>query len=399
MSEPPDTIEPEYRMHLLGSIHDIPAQAWDSLLADRQQDVLSSHAMLACFEDSGSVDGAVKPAINIDKARSTGWVPRHLAIQDAAGQWVAAMPLYEKWHSYGEYVFDWAWAQAYERNGLSYYPKLLSAIPFSPVPGARWLGDQSLAPHLLLQLGQWARQQGLSSIHILLPQPAVALEHTPGWMQRHGVQFHWQNAGYADFEGFLSTLTQPKRKKIRAERRKVLHAGVHFERLRGEAITDEHWDFFYHCYCTTYAEHHSTPYLTREFFRLAARRLASHWLMVVAYRNGRMIAASLLIIAGSRLLGRYWGAIERVDCLHFEAAYYQSIEAAIELRLERVEGGAQGEHKLARGFEPVPTCSWHWLAQPAFAKAVQRYLDEEGPAIGQYLSELEERAPFKRASE
>jgi predicted N-acyltransferase len=379
----------QYRMQVHASMSDIPASEWNALLGDSPADqCFSSHEFLLAFETSGSVDSP-------QGRQGTGWVPRPVTLRNEHERLCAALILYEKWHSYGEYVFDWSWAQAYEQHGRAYYPKLLSAVPFTPVPGLRVAGDPAARVALLNALGPWAQKAGYSSIHLLLPSPALAIASQPGWMQRHGVQFHWHNRGYYDFDAYLADLTQPKRKKIRAERRKVRDAQVRIERVCGGEISEAHWDFFYQCYCRTYAEHHSTPYLTREFFEHTAAALPQLWHMVIAYQNGRPIASSLFARAGARLLGRYWGALTRVDCLHFELAYYQGIEWAIALGLAQVEGGAQGEHKLARGFGPVPTESWHWIADPPFAQAIGRFLSREGPALGAYIDELAERAPFK----
>jgi predicted N-acyltransferase len=329
----------------------------------------------------------------------TGWQPLFLTLW-RAGELVAATPLYAKAHSYGEYVFDWAWADAYERHGLQYYPKLLSAIPFTPVSGPRLLAADAQAQGALIQaLIDQARQSGLSSLHILFPpsDEAHALR-AAGLMLRHSVQFHWHNAGHADFESFLATLAQPKRKKIRAERRKVAQAGIRFERLVGTAIESHHWEFFARCYSNTYAEHHSSPYLSQAFFETIGRTMPENLVLIVARRADRLIAASLLVRDADRLYGRYWGALERVDCLHFETAYYQAIEAAIELGAGTLEGGAQGEHKMARGFLPEPTCSAHWLAEPAFADAIDRFLAREGNAMAGYIDELRERSPFLTGS-
>ena len=330
--------------------------------------------------------------------RGTGWQPAHLTLWRGR-ELTAAAPLYVKSHSYGEYVFDWAWADAYQRHGLRYYPKLLCAVPFTPVTGPRLLAidapaRDALAKALLAQ----AREARLSSLHLLFPaaDEARVLEGA-GLTLRRSVQFHWRNAGYDDFEQFLSTLAQPKRKKIRAERRKVAQAGVRFTRLLGREIGEAHWDFFFRCYESTYAAHGSTPYLTREFFLAIGERMPEHLVLVIAHRDARPIAASLLVRDATRLYGRYWGALERVDCLHFETAFYQSIEAAIELRVEVLEGGAQGEHKMSRGFLPEPTCSAHWLAEPAFADAVDRFLAREGAMVDGYIDELRERSPFARA--
>jgi predicted N-acyltransferase len=342
------------------------------------------HDFLAALERHGCV------------GRGTGWLPEHLCLFDGETL-AAAAPLYRKQHSWGEYVFDWAWADAYERHGLRYYPKLVCAVPFTPVSGPRLLArDEAARDALAAALLAHARASRVSSLHVLFPSPRDAdLLDARGTMARRGVQFHWRNAGYASFDDFLGSLSQPKRKKIRAERRKVREAGVRFERLAGEAIGDTEWDFFVRCYEATYAAHGSTPYLNRAFFGAIGRAMPEHLLLVRALRDGRPIAASLLVRDERRLYGRYWGAIEHVPCLHFETAYYQAIEAAIELGAEVIEGGAQGEHKMARGFLAEPTRSAHWLAEPAFAEAVDRYLAREGQAIDGYLDELSERSPFR----
>ncbi len=325
----------------------------------------------------------------------TGWQPLFLTLWHNK-QLLAATPLYAKAHSYGEYVFDWAWADAYERHGLQYYPKLLSAIPFTPVTGPRLLAVDAQAQGALIDaLLEQARESRLSSLHLLYPRAdeAEALR-AAGLMLRRSVQFHWRNDGYPDFESFLATLAQPKRKKIRAERRKVAQAGITFERLIGGAIEQRHWEFFARCYGNTYAEHHSSPYLNQAFFERIGQTMPENLVLILAKRGDQPIAASLLVRDADRLYGRYWGAIERVDCLHFETAYYQAIEAAIDLGAGVLEGGAQGEHKMARGFLPEATCSVHWLAEPAFADAVDRFLAREGNAMAGYIDELRERSPF-----
>lgn len=362
---------------------EIDPRQWEALRHGDTQPFLS-HAWLGLLESSGCV------------TEETGWRPLHLVLE-RNHQLVAAVPLYLKGHSYGEYVFDWAWADAYRRHGLDYYPKLLSAIPFTPVPGTRLLAADAPAREALAQaLIELARESGVSSLHVLFPDPEEAtLLESAGAMIRRGVQFHWQNEGWPDFEAFLASLTQPKRKKIRAERRKVAESGVSFRRLSGRDISEADWAFFCRCYDNTYAEHHSTPYLNREFFTGLGERLPDSVVMVIAERAGRPIASSLLMRDAQRMYGRYWGAIETVPCLHFETCYYQAIEAAIEMGIQVIEGGAQGEHKMARGFSPQPTVSAHWLAEPAFADAVQRFLEREGNAVSGYLDELNDRTPFK----
>ena len=375
-----------YRTRILRSLDKIDPEQWDVLVDANGGggQAFVRHAFLHALEDSGCV------------GRGTGWLPEHLCLFRGE-RLAAAAPLYRKQHSWGEYVFDWAWADAYARHGLRYYPKLVCAVPFTPVAGPRLLardaaGRRALAAALL----EHAREAGVSSLHLLFPPPAEAdALAAAGSMIRRGVQFHWRNAGYRSFDDFLATLTQPKRKKIRAERRKVGEAGVSLRRLAGREITAAHWDFFFVCYEATYAAHGSTPYLSRGFFRRIAERMPEQLLLVLAERAGRPIAASLLVHDADRLYGRYWGAVEYLPCLHFETAYYQAIEAAIELGLAVVEGGAQGEHKMARGFLPEPTCSAHWLAEPAFADAVDRFLAREGLMIDGYLDELAEHSPFR----
>lgn len=345
-----------------------------------------SYAFLHAMHESGSASEA------------SGWQPRYLTLwQDDA--LVAALPMYAKFHSYGEYVFDWAWADAYRRNGLEYYPKLLSAIPFTPVTGGRLLAAHAQARTALIVALQKVQQANdLSSTHILYPpeSEARALEKA-GFMLRKGVQFHWQNQGYDNFEQFLSTLEQKKRKNIRAERRKVHEAGITMRRVEGKDATESDWKFFKRCYDHTYRAHHSSPYLNLDFFLRIGQTMPENILLVVAEREGRPIASSLLIYDQHALYGRYWGAIEQHPCLHFEAAYYQPLEFCIANKIMAFEGGAQGEHKMARGFLPQQTWSAHWLAHPGFADAVENFLGQEGKGIEAYVDELNERNPFKNA--
>jgi predicted N-acyltransferase len=334
---------------------------------------------------------------------STGWQPQFLVLM-RDGVLAAACPLYLKAHSYGEYVFDWAWADAYQRHGLSYYPKLLDAVPFTPVPGPRLLArDDADRRLLLLAMQQLAVDAKLSSAHLLfLDEADQEAARASGWMMRSTVQFHWINRApepYRDFADFLSTLQRDKRKKIQQERRRVGEAGVALVALEGAAIETADWDFFYRCYTRTYREHHSTPYLTRDFFIQMAREMPANWLLFIASKDGARIAASLIAIDPLRkaAFGRYWGAVEHVPCLHFEACYYGPLAWCIEHGYQRFEGGAQGEHKMARGLLPVQTWSAHWLAHPQFARAVADFLEREGAGVESYLDELNERRPFKDA--
>jgi predicted N-acyltransferase len=311
--------------------------------------------------------------------------------------------MYLKQHSYGEYVFDWAWADAYERHGLAYYPKLLVAVPFTPVPGSRLLAiDIKTRAALAQAVRAHARDVGASSVHVLFhdTEDRAALPDS-SWMARQNVQFHWDHTAAGEpptFEAFLARLQREKRKKIAQERRKVVAARVTFSVHVGAAIDATSWDFFYRCYVNTYRLHRSTPYLSRQFFRAMARSMPDHWLMFLAQRDGKPIASSLIAIDPHLrcAYGRYWGAVEHVDCLHFEACYYQPLQWCIDNGYRRFEGGAQGEHKMARGLLPVRTHSSHWLDHPAFAQAVDEYLQAEGHGIDAYVDELSERDPFKR---
>jgi predicted N-acyltransferase len=324
-------------------------------------------------------------------ARS-GWVPRFLLVR-RAGALIGAMPLFAKSHSYGEYVFDWAWADAHERHGVDYYPKLLSAIPFTPVRGRRLLGaEQALLVDAALEL---ARDS--SSLHVLFPcEEELPFFVARGMLLRRTVQFHWRNAGYADFEDFLARMTHARRKKIKQERRRVRDAGVSFTWLEGASIRRNHWEFFNRCYRRTYAEHRSTPYLSLDFFLRIGKALADNLALLLAERDGRPLAAALFFKDESTLYGRYWGALEHVPLLHFECCYYQAIEYAIGRRLAVFEGGAQGEHKLWRGLLPVEAPSAHWLAHPKFARAVENFLEREGAGVARYVDELCEHSPFKK---
>ena len=367
----------------------IDRDAWNALVdADADANPFLRHEFLAALTASG----AAVPA--------TGWHP-HYVLLTRDGVMHAAAPLYRKDHSYGEYVFDWAWAEAYQRAGLAYYPKWLVAVPFTPVPGTRLLARDDAARRALASalLGQ-ARDSGGSSLHVLLAPPRdIAALHAAGMQVRDGVQFHWRNAGYAHFDEFLARLAQPKRKKIRAERRRVAAAGVTVERRVGRAISDADWRFFFRCYVATYRAHLSAPYLNLEFFRRLAATMPEHLLLVLAHRAGAPVAAALGVFdegrAAPRLYGRYWGAVESIDCLHFECCYYQMIEFAIERKLAWFEGGAQGAHKLARGLDPAPTRSAHWLADPTMSGAVARFLARERAGVAAAIDELNEHRAFK----
>ncbi|MDP9046107.1 MAG: GNAT family N-acetyltransferase [Pseudomonadota bacterium] len=368
----------------------LDAGQWDALVEMRPGGTpFMRHAYLLAMHRSGSA------------VSRTGWQPQFLAVFDGTTL-IAACPLYLKDHSYGEYVFDWAWADAYQRHGLDYYPKLLDAVPFTPVPGPRLLARDLDGRRLLLRaMQQLARDAGLSSAHLLFPDPDdQEAARAEGWMMRSTIQFHWTQRDerpYADFADLLASLQREKRKKIQQERRRVAEAGVSFTALQGPQITPDDWGFFYRCYAQTYREHHSTPYLTRDFFTRMAAAMPENWLLFLAWKEGQRIAASLIGIdpLGQAAYGRYWGAIEHVSCLHFEACYYQPLAWCIAQGYRRFEGGAQGEHKMARGLLPVQTWSAHWLAHPQFARAVADFLEREGEGLAEHLSELNDRRPYK----
>ena len=370
----------------------IDADTWNALLANEADpSPFMRHEYLCALHASGAA------------VAETGWQAQFVGLWEGS-ELVAACPMYLKRHSYGEYVFDWAWANAFEQHGLNYYPKALVAVPFTPVPGARLLArDANARSALVSALLDHAREENLSSLHLLFVQPQdIAACEAAGMMLRHTVQFHWSGLGpdglaYRDFDHFLASLQQEKRKKIRQERRKVQESGVVFRSSQGRDISPADWRFFYRCYERTYLEHGNAPYLSPAFFERMASDMPENWLLFIAECKGQPIASSLIGLDTAKgvAYGRYWGALERVDCLHFEACYYQPLAWCIAHGFQRFEGGAQGEHKMARALMPVSTTSAHWLAHPAFADAVGRFLQREGEGVGQYLDHLSERSPLK----
>jgi uncharacterized protein len=372
-------------------IASISAPEWDSLAPGQP---LLSHAFLCALHATECA------------APSTGWRPRYVtAWRD--GRLAGALPLYAKAHSYGEYVFDWAWADAFRRHGRRYYPKLVAAVPFTPAPGPRLLAHDdatrgALLAHALALL-RAARERGnagASSLHILFPSAEEArFCADAGMIVRNGVQFRWENPGYCDFGDYLAAFNHDKRKKVKQERRKVAEAGITFRRVVGREITSQLWNFFTKCYERTYHEHGSTPYLTPAFFARIAVTMPEHLLLVVGERGGRPLCAALDVFDGATLWGRYWGTAEHVPGLHFEACYYQAIEFCIERRIARFEGGAQGVHKLARGLLPVTTFSAHAIAESDFAAAIAAFCAHERREIAHAVNELEAASPFKEGAD
>jgi uncharacterized protein len=361
----------------------VPAKDWDACAG--AGDPFVGHAFLAALEESGSAVAAA------------GWKPVPVLIDGADGRPCAAMPAYLKGHSQGEYVFDHGWAEAWERAGGAYYPKLQIAVPFTPVPGRRLLARAPGREAALIAAAETlVRRNGLSSAHATFIAPEeVEAFRAAGWLIRTDSQFHWHNDGFATFEDFLAALSARKRKAIRKERAAAL-AGIEVVHLTGAEIEEAHWDAFWEFYQDTGARKWGRPYLTRAFFSLLGARLADRVLLILAMRDGRPIAGALNLIGGEALYGRYWGAVEEVPFLHFELCYYQAIEAALARGLARVEAGAQGAHKLARGYRPVATYSAHFIPDPGFRDAVARFLAAEGRAVAAEMAALDGLSPFRR---
>ncbi len=384
----------------LDGIERIGAADWDlcacpeAMDGGRPIDPFTTHRFLLALEESGSATA------------ETGWAPHHLVAETEAGELLGVAPLYVKTHSQGEYVFDYGWADAFARAGGAYYPKLQCAVPFTPAPGRRLLArrDASLPAEtieraLVQAAAQIAADNGLSSLHLTFcTEGEWTRLGAAGLLQRQDQQFHWEDDGYADFEAFLDRLASKKRKQIRKERRTATENGVEIARLRGGAIEPEHWDAFWGFYQDTGARKWGAPYLTRRFFDIAHERLREDALLVMCRRNDAWIAGALNFIGRRTLYGRYWGCTEEHPCLHFEVCYYQAIDAALEMGLARVEAGAQGAHKLARGYAPRPTYSLHWIANPSFRRAVARYLEDERMMVAEEIELLSERTPFKKSA-
>jgi len=375
------------KFRFIHSLSEIDAQSWDSLRQGRYP--FLAYAFLSALETSEAV-GA-----------KTGWLPQHLIAEDK-GELVLAMPIYIKEHSYGEYVFDWQWAQAFERHGRQYYPKLLSAVPFTPAAGPRLLTRTELNNQTLGSMidfiKEFAIKHSISSWHLLFPNENLAtlLNEQQEMMLRQDVQFHWKNNDYGDFDAFLGTLRSSKRKQIRRERRKVDEQGIKLIQKSGADLNDKDWQNFYRAYRSTYYKRSGhAGYLNDTFFEKISDTMSNQIMLVLAYQDDEFLASSLFFFDEHTLYGRYWGALEEADCLHFEACYYQGIDFAINRGLQTFNPGTQGEHKLVRGFEPVKTHSYHWVADTEFAAAISDYLARERASISHYQQAATDYLPFK----
>jgi predicted N-acyltransferase len=372
-------------VQIVDSLSAVAAAHWDALVTDDQP--FLRHAFLSSLEDSGSLGSR------------SGWRAEHV-VHYENGQLVAALPAYRKWHSYGEYVFDHAWADACRRAGIAYYPKLLVAVPFSPVSGARVLAaTPERGMQMLEGLPGYLHSEGLSSAHVNFTDPAAdaLLEGQPGWLQRIGCQFHWHNRGYRDFQDFLDALSSRKRKQMRKEREQVAGQGIEFEWLGGQQMSEALWDFVYACYSNTYEVRGQAPYLTREFFSLLGERMPESIRVVLARQGARPVAMAFSLVGGDSFYGRYWGCLAEFDRLHFETCFYQGMDYAIAQGLRRFDAGAQGEHKLIRGFEPQITRSWHYLTHPCLKDAVSDFLEQERVGVLAYVEEARAALPYRQA--
>ena len=379
------------RAEIVARLSEVPAADWDAL--DAAGNPFLSHAFLDALESRACVGG------------DTGWEPRHLLLRDEAGRLIAAVPRYEKAHSWGEFIFDWSWAQSYARAGLDYYPKQLAAIPFTPVTGPRLLvraGAEAgtLRGMVAALLRETASRDGASGVHVnfTTDDDQAALE-AAGFLRRNDCRFLWRNRGYRDFDDFLDGFRSDKRKKLRRERRRVLEAGITLRSLPGEDIGADLWRTIFAFSERTFLRHGNGHYLNADFLADVARRLPGAVVVKLAEREGTPLAAAVFLQGGGTLYGRYWGAAGHEDCLHFEACYYQGIEHCIAQGLEQFDPGTQGEHKLARGFAPTLTNSAHWLAHEGFHAAVARYLERERAGVLEYLEAARQHLPFQRGPE
>ena len=378
-----------FRLRIVDDLEEVHPSAWNDLGVVKHP--FLRHEFLSALERQDSV------------GERYGWLPRHLTLWDADNRLVGAAPMYLKTNSYGEFVFDWAWADAYERHGLRYYPKLVSASPYTPATGPKLLALQGLESEVrpqLIEAGMTlAQDSGVSSLHWLFTQPDENdLLEQAGLLRRTGCQFHWQNAGYADFDEFLSTLTSAKRKNIRKERRRVGEAGVTFRLLDGNSASESDWYDYHVLYESTFHRRGGLPTLSLAFFREIAERMPEAVLLVQARHSDKTVAAAFCLVGPDTLYGRHWGCNAYFDNLHFEACYYQGLDFCIERGLQRFEPGAQGEHKIARGFLPTETLSAHWLADARFAEAIGRHLEHERAGVSDYMAELASRSPYRAST-
>ncbi len=369
----------------IDTLDDIVASDWNRLTESKYP--FLRHEFLAAMERQDCV------------GNNTGWLPHHLIFENDRRTLIAALPMYIKHNSFGEFVFDWAWADAYHHHGLAYYPKLVIAAPFTPATGPRILIDKTyrstdLESTIIDSTIAIAHEQNFSSLHCLFPEKATSKSQDE-ILIRVGCQFHWQNRSYENFDDFLSCLKSKKRKQIKRERRQIIDAGARIERIQGGDVSSDQWRAFYQHYCSTFDQHGNFPALTLEFFTEIGRTMGEQILLVLVYRGDAIIASSFFLIGHDTLYGRYWGSSENHPCLHFEACYYQGIEYCIERGIHRFEPGAQGEHKISRGFLPTKTWSWHWIKEPAFKTAIAKFIDRETAHMELYMAELGQHSPYK----
>jgi uncharacterized protein len=374
-------------IHVHNAIAEIPARAWDACAGDINPSVC--HTFLSALEESGSTTAR------------TGWTPQHLTLADPEGAILGVVPLYAKTHSYGEYVFDHGWADAYERAGGRYYPKLQCAVPFTPVPGPRLMlrpgAPEAVRGHLIAGMVELAKRRRVSSLHVTFPErPDFEALAEAGFLERLGQQFHWTNEGYRDFEDYLEALNSRKRKAVRKERREAVAPGLDIEVLTGADLNPRHWDAFYRLYLGTADRKWGSAYLNRRFFQMIGERMADKIVLVMAKCGADYVAGAFNILGRDTLYGRNWGGYGDYKFLHFECCYYRAIEFAIDHRLTRVEAGAQGPHKLQRGYLPVPTYSAHWIPDPSFARAVAQFLQREREMVEHKIESLAEYSPFRQ---
>jgi uncharacterized protein len=376
-----------YKLTTHSAIAEIPAEQWNRLAGDDSP--FLRHEFLDAMERHGCV------------GESLGWIPRHLALHDSEGRLVAAAPCYLKLNSYGEFVFDWSWADAYRRHGLGYYPKLVVASPYTPATGPRLLtGDSPArkrhAQALIQGAIRMAEDAGVSSLHWLFTaDDEQALLEGQGLTRRVGCQFHWHNRGYASFEDFLGAFTAEKRKKVKRERRRVTDSGVQVRRVRGDEVTEAEWATFHRLYCDTFDKRGGIPTFSLPFFRTIGETMGESLLLVLAEYRHDIVAAAFDLVGARTLYGRHWGCFQDFHSLHFEACYYQGLEYCIENGLSRFEPGAQGEHKVSRGFLPTPTWSAHWIADPTFRAAIARFAAQEAEGMEDYLAEMQTHSPYR----